>query len=172
MKKIIVGLLLILSLFCISACNKKSNETIPKPSEVVPENEITISGIKYVLNKEEKEYNMTYMVAENFTRITFDNGIIYYSEKVDGKYNMSLKLFKHNNMSIDDAIKDSTGSNEQFNKQEVTINDITYTKIQYNEIDLYFYIKDNVTHVFTFACKEEGKAVELANKFLKYVKYD
>ena len=76
-KRLLISLLVVLSLFMISACGKK--ETPKKVEPKLAADEVVLENIKYKLDQEDSEYGISYKIASNFRKSEMINAVNYFS---------------------------------------------------------------------------------------------
>ena len=169
MKKTILILLIVLSLFMISGCGKKEEE---KKEDILADDEVILENIKYKLDQDDSEYGIDYKVASNFRKTTLSNAVNYFSENINDQAYFVIRLFYYKNKSIDYAIKDTTESYD--NKYETTIGDKNYTVVHFinftgADVELYYYKHNKDVYVFDFTSHID--LTRLRDIFLKSVVY-
>ena len=166
MKKFL--LLVLISLLFLSGCGKKEEQK--KEKEVIEEG-IVINGVKYELNQEENEYGIKFMIASNFDKKSYINSLGYFSEldKNDNSPVFVIRVFKYENKTIKEAIKDLT--DKDLTGEEIKVGDVDYTYVKTdNDIEEYFHKKDKYIYAFTFIGKQDIS--KLKNEFLNNIVFD
>ena len=166
MKKL---LLIMLTILLLCSCGKKKKEK----EEVINPNEITMSGIKYVVDVDAEAYNLKLKVASNFERRNFVNCVSFYSEKINDEYNFIIRIFNFDKKATYDYIvEDITG--EKLSYEDVTVNDVEYKfavyKVENDEIEIFMKKVGKEYYAITFLAKDDVKKLE--NVFLKGIIYN
>ena len=171
MRKVLSVILIVLSLFMVTGCEKKEPN---KKEEILAEDEVVLEGINYKLDQDESGYGINYKIATNLRKVDTGNALNYFSEKIDGESYFVFRIFHYKNKSIDYAIKDTT--TEYDNKYTTKINDLDYTVVHFVnpigvnvETKIYYY--KNKKDVYAFCFTSAIDVTRLEEVFLKQVVY-
>ena len=172
MKKVILILLIVLSLFMVTGCGKKEE---PKKEEpVLADDEVILEGIMYKLDQDDTGYGIKYKVANNFRKSVYVNAINYFSEKIDDNEYFVFRIFHYKNSTIEKAIKDTT--TEYDNRYDTKVGELDYTVVHFVnpigdhvETTLYYHKHKKDIYVFCFTSAIDTKRLE--NIFLTNIVY-
>ena len=170
-RKIFICLLVVLSLFMVSACGKKSEPKKEEPK--LAADEVVLENIKYKLDQDESEYGIKFKIASNFRKTTMINAVNYFSENIDDSPYFVIRIYKYPNKDIEYAIKDSVETVED--RKQVTIGDKEYTKVYFTNYNgakthLFYYTNKKTTYTFVFTSSIDLSRLE--NIFLENINYD
>ena len=170
-KKVLLSLLVIVSLFAITACGKK--EAPKKEEPKLAKDEVILENIKYKLDQDDEGYGLKYKIASNFRRSDLINAINYFSEQIDGSSYFVIRIYKYPNKDIDYAINDSVETVEK--QEQVTVGDKEYTKVYFTNYNgakthLYYYTHKKTTYTFVFTASIDLSRLE--NIFLENISYE
>ena len=132
MKKSLLIIIMVLSIFLITGCGKKENKN-NEPKNTLAEDEVVLENIKYKSDQDDSEYGIDYKIASNFRKTVLVNAVNYYSEKINDVSYFVIRIFHYNKKSIDYAIKDTTDNNRFEND--------TYINLQYTSGNAFFLLK-------------------------------
>ena len=174
MKKFLLILLIMLSLFMISGCGKKNTEEKKEEEvkEVLADDEVVLENIKYKLDQDDSSYKIDYKIASNFRKTVLTNAVNYFSENIDDQAYFVIRIFYYKNKSIDYAIKDTTESYDK--KYEIEIGDKKYTVVHFvnftgADVELYYYKHKKDVYAYCFTSHID--LTRLRDIFLKSVVY-
>ena len=161
-------LLIILTILLLCSCGKKKKEEVKENP-----NEITMSGIKYVVNEDAEAYNLKLKVASNFERRNFINCVSFYSEKINDEYNFIIRIFNFDKKAnYDYIVEDITG--KKLSYEDVVVNDVEYKfavyEIEEDKIEIFMKKVGNEYYAISFLAKDDVKKLE--NVFLKEIIYN
>ena len=167
MKKIFNVLIILFISITLTACGSKE--------ENIPEDEVTLEGITYKLDQDDKGYGLKYKVASNFRRTDLINAINYYSEKINGSSYFVIRIYKYPGKDLEYAINDSVDKDLIESREEVTIGNKTYTKVHFTnyngaKTNLFYYEFNKTYYTFVFTASIDLSRLEYI--FLTNVIYE
>ena len=166
MKKKYLLLFILLVLFSISGCNKKTNKEEPTKKEetkVVDKTLVKVNDVDLHINSEKEFKGLKYTISEELKEAEFDNYIQYYLYQEQGPNLLFFRIFYYQNkdseyirkdLAIDANLTEEKGKNDN----------IEYTLIDTKRTDgtIHFYLieKDNKTYVIHFVSQNDIKDFE------------
>lgn len=169
-KKLLIGTITIIVLIIIGVVvffflsnNKKE--------EVLEDNEVKIEKTIFRLDQEEERYGIHYKVDHRFRKARLPKYNIYYSSGIHKSPFFTIKIYRYNNKSLEEVIKDTI---EKYDKKEKKkINDIkytlTYSKYLKHNVKTYYYKKNNYIYVFSFSSDIDISRLEKI--FMEQIRY-
>ena len=169
-RKILISLFVVLSLFMISACGKKTEPKKEEPK--LAADEVVLENIKYKLDQEDSEYGIKYKIASNFRKSVMINAVNYFSENIDDSPYFVIRIYSYPNKDIEYAIKDSVETVEK--REQVTVGDKEYTKVWFTNYNgahthLFYYTSNKTTYTFVFTSSIDLSRLE--DIFLENIMY-
>lgn len=163
-KKIIFSLLVIITLFTITACGKQ---------EEVDETLFKVNNLEFHLDKESEFKNIKYTISSDFKEVIQDMYIQYNYYQEDNTNLLFYRVFYYENKDINYAIND-LDLGENINLTDGKINDIDYKyypepRDDGGTIHFYFINKNDDLYVLNFISKYDIKDFEA--KVLNTIKF-
>ena len=155
-KRYLLLFILLLVLFSITGCNKKTNKEEPTKKEetkVVDKTLVKVNDVDLHINSEKEFKGLKYTISEELKEAEFDNYIQYYLYQEQGPNLLFFRIFYYQNkdseyirkdLAIDSNLTEEKGKNDNI---EYTLID---TKRTDGTIHFYFIKKDNTTYVINF----------------------
>lgn len=165
-KKIILSVLVFLSLFIITGCGKK--EENKKEKEVKDKSVFTIKDKEFKLDTDKEFEGLKYKTSSEFKEVdnvTPSSTYMQYNYQPEGSSNyFYFRILCYKDKDIEFAKNDYLGNEEQFEYEDVKINNIEYKKIDEKRTDgtihHYFITKDNKTFILSFISQNNIKDFE------------
>jgi predicted small lipoprotein YifL len=176
-KRIIFSLLLILSIFTLTACGDKNEnnekEDTKKEEKKVDETLFTINKLEFHLDKETEFKGIKYTISKDFQEAIHDQYIQYNYYQEDNTNLLFFRVFYYENKDIKYALKD-LGLEENVSLTDGKTDNIEYKFYETprddgGTIHFYFITKDKNLYVINFVSKYDIKEYE--NKEIKTIKF-
>ena len=168
MKKIIISILLVISLFTITGCGKKKEENNKKETKIVDKTLFKIKDKEFHLDTDKEFEGLKYKTSKDFKEInnyTPSSTYIQYNYQPENSSNyFYFRILYYKDNGIDFAKNDYIGNEKQFEYEDGKINNIEYKMIDEKRTDgtihHYFITKDNNTYIIDFISQNDIKDFE------------
>ena len=175
MKKVLLSLLVIVTLFTVVGCGSSKNE---KKEEAVDETLFKIGDVEFHLDTDKEFEGMKYKTSSGFKEIdnvTYSSTYMQYNYRTDDGANLFFfRILFYKGKDINFALKDFVGEDEKFELKDVKINNIDYKMIDEERTDgtihHYFITKDGNTYILNFVSQKDIKDFE--TKVMNSIKFN
>lgn len=176
-KRILFGILLLLSIFTLTACgDKKDNsekEETKQEEKKVDETLFTINKLDFHLDNETEFKGIKYTISKDFQEAIYDQYVQYNYYQEDNTNLLFFRVFYYENKDIKHVLKD-LGLEENISLTEGKTDNIEYNFYETprddgGTIHFYFITKDKNIYVINFVSKYNIK--EFEDKEIKTIKF-
>ena len=162
-KKVLLGLLLLVSFFTLVGCTSNKKEEKKDEEIVVDKTLVKVNGVELHINKEKEFKGIKYTITDDLKEASFDKYIQYYLYQEAGSNLLFFRIFYYENKDID-YIRNDLAIDSNLSLENGKTDNIEYSLIDTKRTDgtIHFYIvkKDKIIYVINFVSKYDIKDFE------------